>query len=100
MERISMKTRKEIILANKKAYQRASKKQKTQVINALVETTNLSRKYNTSVLNGNYIHEHSRNKSKRGGKPKDVNEHRKLILFICNVLNELSMFCEVACFIV
>ncbi|MEO0109676.1 MAG: hypothetical protein ABIL00_02690, partial [candidate division WOR-3 bacterium] len=47
-----MKIKRSIIKANAKNYHSASKKKKTEILNELVQITNLHRKYLITLLNG------------------------------------------------
>lgn len=89
MERISMKSKKEIILAKKYRYRRSSKEGKGKILDSLVDTTGLSRKHITRVLNGSYEYEPTVGRSARGRKHKYGVEHKDVLLRVWHLLGHV-----------
>lgn len=88
MRNISMKASKEIILAKRKSYLKATKKGKSQILSGLQEATGLSRKHLCRVLNGSYRYENCiNNKSARGRKAKYNAEHTQILLLVYRLLD-------------
>ena len=89
MERISMKSKKEIILAKKYRYRRSSKEAKSKILDSLVDTTGLSRKHIARVLNGSYEYEPTVGRSARGRKHKYGVEHKDVLLRVWHLLGHV-----------
>ncbi|NLC43221.1 MAG: transposase family protein [Clostridiales bacterium] len=84
---LSMVTKRQIINKQKPKYRKATKKGKTQILNALEETTGLTRGHLTLVLSGNYVYEKKIIKSGRGRKPVYGMPHKELLVEVWELLN-------------
>jgi hypothetical protein len=84
---LSMATKRQIILKQKPKYLKASKKEKHSILNALTETTGLTRGHLIRVLGRQYAYEDHRIKSGRGRKPIYGMVHKKLLAQVWELLN-------------
>lgn len=87
MEHLTVATKQEIIARQKKTYARATRKGKSMILDSLVLTTQLSRDHIIRVLNGNYAYRSKPVVSGRGRKPTYTMEHKKLLLYVWELLN-------------
>lgn len=87
MEHLTMATKQEIITRQMKAYARATRKGKSVILDSLELTTKLSRDHITRILNGNYSYQSKPIVAGRGRKPIYTMEHKKLLLYVWELLN-------------
>lgn len=84
---LSMETKRQIISKQKTKYLRTSKKEKSHILNALEETTGLTRGHLTRVLAINYAYEDKKINSGRGRKSVYGTPHKELLVQVWKLLN-------------
>jgi len=82
-----MATKRQIISKQKAKYLKSSKKEKSKILNALSETTGLTRGHLVRVLSKKYEYEDKKIKSGRGRKPVYKIAHKRLLVEVWELLN-------------
>ena len=77
---LTMATKRQIIERQKNKYRRASKKEKSRILNALVMTTGLTKDHVSRVLRDQYQYGKGSVKPGRGRKPVYGMAHKELLL--------------------
>ena len=90
MQKVSMKARQEVIEKHRLKYHRASKKEKTEILNYVSEATGLSRDRVTRLLGSKAVKRSKKGRNKRGRKPKYGKEE-------IDVLTKVWYFMDNAC---
>lgn len=84
---LTMATKRQIIARQKAKYLRSGRKDKSKILNALVETTGLTRGHLVRVLRKQYEYDDKKIESGRGRKPVYGIFHKRLLVEIWELLN-------------
>lgn len=84
---LTMATKRQIISKQKTKYLKSSKKDKSKILSALIETTGLTRGHLSRILGEKYEYEDKRIKSGRGRKPVYGIAHKQLLVEVWELLN-------------
>lgn len=87
--KMSIQTRKEILLHIKKRYQEASSSKKRKILDEFIETTNYRRKYAIHLLNGNSNKISTTKKEKMVNKRKYDEAIRQALLTVWYAANQI-----------